>query len=73
MTAPATPAPAASGPDAATPSPASAKRDTPPVLTGSGQVLASLEKLGVTDVFGIPGGQRGFELFIFVGGLFGSP
>ncbi|TPX01177.1 acetolactate synthase large subunit, partial [Schumannella luteola] len=26
------------------------------MLTGSGQVLATLEKLGVTDVFGIPGG-----------------
>jgi acetolactate synthase-1/2/3 large subunit len=28
----------------------------PLILTGSGQILASLEKLGVTDVFGIPGG-----------------
>lgn len=28
----------------------------PPILTGSGQILASLEKLGITDVFGIPGG-----------------
>jgi acetolactate synthase-1/2/3 large subunit len=28
----------------------------PPVLTGSGAILASLEKLGVTDVFGLPGG-----------------
>jgi acetolactate synthase-1/2/3 large subunit len=26
------------------------------MLTGSGAILASLEKLGVTDVFGIPGG-----------------
>jgi acetolactate synthase-1/2/3 large subunit len=26
------------------------------MLTGSGQILASLEKLGVTDVFGLPGG-----------------
>jgi acetolactate synthase-1/2/3 large subunit len=26
------------------------------VMTGSGAILASLEKLGVTDVFGIPGG-----------------
>ena len=25
-------------------------------MTGSGAILASLEKLGVTDVFGIPGG-----------------
>ena len=46
MTADPTPAPA----------PAPAKRDAPPILTGSGQVLATLEKLGVTDVFGIPGG-----------------
>jgi acetolactate synthase-1/2/3 large subunit len=28
----------------------------PPIMTGSGAILASLEKLGVTDVFGIPGG-----------------
>jgi acetolactate synthase I/II/III large subunit len=28
----------------------------PPILTGSGAILASLEKLGITDVFGIPGG-----------------
>ncbi|MBX9472807.1 acetolactate synthase large subunit [Microcella sp.] len=28
----------------------------PPMLTGSGAILASLEKLGVTDVFGLPGG-----------------
>src|SRR5690349_25130975 len=28
----------------------------PLILTGSGQILASLEKLGITDVFGIPGG-----------------
>ncbi|MEO5920263.1 MAG: acetolactate synthase large subunit [Pseudolysinimonas sp.] len=39
------------------PAPAApAKRAEPPILTGSGQILASLEKLGVTDVFGIPGG-----------------
>ena len=30
--------------------------DSPPILTGSGAILASLERLGVTDVFGIPGG-----------------
>jgi acetolactate synthase-1/2/3 large subunit len=29
---------------------------TPPLLTGSGAILATLEKLGITDVFGIPGG-----------------
>jgi acetolactate synthase-1/2/3 large subunit len=28
----------------------------PQIMTGSGAILASLEKLGVTDVFGIPGG-----------------
>jgi acetolactate synthase-1/2/3 large subunit len=28
----------------------------PPVLTGSGAILKSLENLGVTDVFGLPGG-----------------
>ena len=49
-------APASSASDAPTPSPATAKREAPPTLTGSGQVLASLEKLGITDVFGIPGG-----------------
>jgi acetolactate synthase I/II/III large subunit len=45
--------------DAATPAPAAARtpRPTdPPILTGSGQILASLEKLGVADVFGLPGG-----------------
>jgi acetolactate synthase-1/2/3 large subunit len=47
MTASADPAPAPAAP---------AKRAEPPIMTGSGQILASLEKLGVTDVFGIPGG-----------------
>ena len=28
----------------------------PPMLTGSGAILKSLENLGVTDVFGLPGG-----------------
>ena len=28
----------------------------PPLLTGSGAILATLEKLGITDVFGYPGG-----------------
>jgi acetolactate synthase-1/2/3 large subunit len=40
----------------ADPSPAPPLRESPPVLTGSGAILASLEKLGVTDVFGLPGG-----------------
>ncbi len=40
----------------AVPAPAPARRDEPPMLTGSGQILASLEKLGITDVFGLPGG-----------------
>ena len=36
---------------------ASAKqKTTPEVLTGSGAILRSLEKLGITDVFGLPGG-----------------
>src|SRR5690606_3093728 len=48
-------APGHSASEAPTPSP-SPKRDAAPILTGSGQVLASLEKLGITDVFGIPGG-----------------
>src|SRR6187402_1717502 len=38
------------------PASTSPKRDAPPILTGSGQILASLEKLGVKDVFGLPGG-----------------
>jgi len=33
-----------------------ARSDSPPILTGSGAILATLEKLGITDVFGIPGG-----------------
>jgi len=37
-------------------SPPASKRNEPVMLTGSGAVLASLEKLGVTDVFGLPGG-----------------
>jgi acetolactate synthase-1/2/3 large subunit len=36
-------------------SPAAPPRDKN-VMTGSGAILASLEKLGVTDVFGLPGG-----------------
>ncbi|GAA4265257.1 acetolactate synthase large subunit [Frondihabitans peucedani] len=36
--------------------PARARQTTPEVLTGSGAILRSLEKLGVTDVFGLPGG-----------------
>ncbi|HEX7835583.1 MAG TPA: acetolactate synthase large subunit [Pseudolysinimonas sp.] len=50
MTASADPAPAPA------PTPAPAKSKEPPVMTGSGAILASLEKLGITDVFGIPGG-----------------
>lgn len=38
------------------PSPSAPSRTEPPVLTGSGAILAALEKLGVTDVFGLPGG-----------------
>ena len=36
--------------------PSASPRTDPHVMTGSGAILASLEKLGVTDVFGIPGG-----------------
>ncbi|HWM32960.1 MAG TPA: acetolactate synthase large subunit [Pseudolysinimonas sp.] len=36
--------------------PAPPKTKEVPVYTGSGAILASLEKLGITDVFGIPGG-----------------
>ena len=32
------------------------KSSTPEILTGSGAILRSLEKLGVNDVFGLPGG-----------------
>ena len=39
-----------------TPRPAPPRTAEPPILTGSGAVLKSLEMLGVTDVFGIPGG-----------------
>ncbi|SFS14498.1 acetolactate synthase, large subunit [Agrococcus baldri] len=39
-----------------TPRPAPPRSAEPPILTGSGAVLKSLELLGVTDVFGIPGG-----------------
>jgi acetolactate synthase-1/2/3 large subunit len=42
--------------DTQTPAPPAKRGDAPPILTGSGQVLASLEKLGITDVFGLPGG-----------------
>jgi len=38
------------------PSPSASARAEHPVLTGSGAILATLEKLGVTDVFGLPGG-----------------
>ncbi len=36
--------------------PARPASSEPPLLTGSGAILASLEKLGITDVFGLPGG-----------------
>lgn len=39
-----------------TPRPAPPRSAEPPVLTGSGAVLKSLELLGVEDVFGLPGG-----------------
>ncbi|RKR73625.1 acetolactate synthase large subunit [Frondihabitans australicus] len=36
--------------------PRTPRTSAPEVLTGSGAILRSLEKLGVTDVFGLPGG-----------------
>ncbi|WP_084815917.1 acetolactate synthase large subunit [Frondihabitans sp. Leaf304] len=36
--------------------PARTRPAGPEILTGSGAILRSLEKLGVTDVFGLPGG-----------------
>jgi acetolactate synthase-1/2/3 large subunit len=54
-----TPVPGAANPGASTttaqkaPAPSSSQ---PEMLTGSGAILRSLEKLGVTDVFGLPGG-----------------
>ena len=42
--------------DIPTPTSPAKRGDAPPILTGSGQILASLEKLGITDVFGLPGG-----------------
>ncbi len=44
-------------PTEATPlSAAAGARRTPEILTGSGAVLRTLEHLGITDVFGLPGG-----------------
>jgi acetolactate synthase-1/2/3 large subunit len=43
-------------PTEATPMTAAGSRRAPEVLTGSGAVLRTLEYLGVTDVFGLPGG-----------------
>jgi acetolactate synthase-1/2/3 large subunit len=36
--------------------PARPAADAPEMLTGSGAILKTLEKLGITDVFGLPGG-----------------
>ncbi|MFZ7088998.1 acetolactate synthase large subunit [Curtobacterium sp. RRHDQ10] len=43
-------------PTEATPLSAAGARRSPEILTGSGAVLRSLEHLGITDVFGLPGG-----------------
>ena len=44
-------------PTEATPlSAAAGARRSPEILTGSGAVLRTLEHLGITDVFGLPGG-----------------
>ncbi|MGE3193185.1 MAG: acetolactate synthase large subunit [Microbacteriaceae bacterium] len=42
--------------NAQAPAPAKPATKEPLILTGSGAILASLEKLGITDIFGIPGG-----------------
>ncbi len=39
-----------------TPTTSHPRSTEPEILTGSGAVLRSLEKLGITDVFGLPGG-----------------
>src|SRR5215218_9839157 len=52
MTLPATPS-TAPRPEPAAPTPAPSG---PEILTGSGAILRSLEKLGVKEVFGLPGG-----------------
>jgi acetolactate synthase-1/2/3 large subunit len=56
-----TPQPGAPARPGARPAPAAGHTSTaapaaPVVLTGSGAILKSLENLGVTDVFGLPGG-----------------
>jgi len=43
-------------PSATSRTPKTAERAEPPILTGSGAILRSLELLGITDVFGLPGG-----------------
>ncbi|MCU1447043.1 acetolactate synthase large subunit [Cryobacterium sp.] len=48
--------PSAPTPSGPTPGPADAAPGTPEVLTGSGAILQTLKLLGVTDVFGLPGG-----------------
>lgn len=60
MSSESTPAPTPGAPGASSAltqaAPGASSPSDPPVLTGSGAILASLEKLGVTDVFGLPGG-----------------
>lgn len=51
-----TPSPKTAAQKTAAPSRAAKPSAEPPILTGSGAILASLEKLGITDVFGLPGG-----------------
>ena len=43
-------------PTTAVPRPPASSNATPPVITGAEAVVRSLEQLGVTDVFGLPGG-----------------
>lgn len=50
------PPPATTGEPPAPPKKPSSSASKPEVLTGSGAILRSLEKLGITEVFGLPGG-----------------
>ncbi|MER3390730.1 MAG: acetolactate synthase large subunit [Microcella sp.] len=56
MTTESTPVPNPPAAGAVKPAVPAAATVDPPILTGSGAILASLERLGVTDVFGLPGG-----------------
>ncbi|KFF60176.1 acetolactate synthase 1 catalytic subunit [Cryobacterium sp. MLB-32] len=56
MTAESFPVPSPTVPSPTVPTPAAEVSPEPEMLTGSGAIIRTLELLGVTDVFGIPGG-----------------